>query len=818
MLVYDFKKIELKWQSHWDNTKTFKTNKKKLKKKFYCLDMFPYPSSSGLHVGHIEGYTASDIVNRFKRMSGYNVFHPFGWDSFGLPAEQYALQTGNNPETFTYQNIENFKKQIKMLGKGIDWDTELATSEPYFYHWTQWIFKRIFKNDLAFLKNVEVNFCEKLGTVLSNEEIFTTEEGIFSERGGYPVVRKKMKQWVLKITSYLDRLLEGLDSLDWSPQLKDIQKKWIGKKKGFIFNFAFDSLTDAQLEVFTTKPYTIFGVSAVVLAPEHPLISSIVTKEFLEPVKLYLKDVENKTDLKRNINAVKTGVFTGSYVIHPFTNKKIPVWVADYVLPHYGKGAVMSVPFCDERDFLFSKKYNLEIIPIFKVNNESHNVDFQKDNTDIHSISETDILINSVFLNGLDIKEASEKILNLSRENNFGRVHFTYQMRDWVFSRQRYWGEPFPVYYDENDNVYLEEDDQLPLLLPFLEKIEVSGDGTSPLSKVSSWLYFEKDGKKYKRDSNTMPQVAASSWYHIAYLLRNNTGMLSLDSEEAKKRLNYFLPVDLYIGGSEHAVGHLLYSRFWHKFLYDSGIVSTPEPFQKLVNPGMILGEDHLKMSKSKNNSVSASTVLEKYGADAIRIYIMFLGPLEDNKIWNENGLKGINRFLNKVYNAASSFIIDEECDFLNSILNQTIKIVTRYYDKLKFNTIVSQLMIFINQVYKFKKINKNQMRIFLQLLNPIAPHLTEELNQNILKNSDELVYSDWPLYQKTALTDTSVQTEIVVQINGHLKTKIWILKNDDKDTVFQKALQNDKIKFLIQNKKILKFFYIQNKLLNLVI
>lgn len=817
MLIYDFRKIELKWQIHWKKNKIFKTSYDFCKKKFYCLDMFPYPSSSGLHVGHIEGYTASDIVNRFKRMQGYNVLHPFGWDSFGLPSEQYALKTGKNPKYFTYENINNFKKQIQMLGKGVDWDKELSTSDPSFYSWTQWIFKKLYEKKIAVLKDVEVNFCPALGTVLSNDEIVVTEKGIFSERGNYPIVKKQMKQWVLKITHFLDRLLKDLNLLDWPSQLKDIQTNWIGKKKGFIFSFFVLSDKNYVLEVFTTKPSTIFGVSALVLSPEHPLINDLTKTDFVEGVNLYLDQTKQKTELNRHMNKDKTGVFIGSYAIHPFTKKKIPIWVSDYVLPYYGTGVVMSVPFCDERDFAFAKKHNLEIIPICKPSDTTNDADCLKNNLkNFHLISETDILTNSSFLNGFAFEEANDKIMDISEKNNLGRIYFTYQMRDWIFSRQRYWGEPFPVYYDENQNVYLEDDKSLPLELPLIDQIKVSGDGQSPLSKIISWLYFEKDGKKYKRDSNTMPQTAGSSWYYIGYILKNSLGMDVLNSPESKKILDYFLPVDLYIGGKEHAVGHLLYARFWYKFLYDLGIVSTLEPFKKIVNQGMILGQDNLKMSKSKNNSVHASSVLEKYGADVTRLYIMFLGPLEDDKAWCEDGFKGIQRFLNRVYNMFSLFLVDEECPNLEPLLNRTIKVVTEDYEKLKFNKVISQLMIFTNYVYKEKKINSNQIRILLQLLNPLAPHLTEELNVMFLKCNEELVYSCWPSYKEISFLDE--QIEIVIQINGQFKTKFFILKDEEQETVLQKTLKNSKINFLIKDRSILKVVYIKNKLLNLVV
>ncbi|MBP3059424.1 leucine--tRNA ligase [Texas Phoenix palm phytoplasma] len=834
MLIYDFKKIESKWQFHWKNNKIFKTKFDLNKKKFYCLDMFPYPSSSGLHVGHIEGYTASDIVNRVKRMQGYSVFHPFGFDSFGLPAEQYALKTGNNPREFTYENIENFKKQIELLGKGVDWETEIATSDPYFYKWTQWIFKKFYEHKIAVLKDVEVNFCKELGTVLANEEVIKTSEGFVSERGNFPVFRKKMKQWVLKINNYVEPLLEELENLDWPSQIKEIQKNWIGKQEGFIFNFEIDDSDGIYLSVFTTKPNTIFGVNALILAPEHYLIKNIVTKEFSFSVNEYINQIARKSDLERSINYEKTGVFTGCYAINPFNRKKIPIWISDYVLSHVGTGAIMSVPFCDKRDFLFSQKYNLEIIRIFenkKIKNKNNSkqisnylVNYEKEKDNFCESLDEGFFINSEFLNGLNNEEAHKKIIEIASKKKFFFKNITYQIHDILFSRQRYWGEPFPLRYDRDNNIYLENDEFLPIELPFLEKIEVSGDGTSPLSKVTSWLYFKENGINYKRDSNTMPQFAGSSWYYIAYILKKFSlnCVSDLKSIKAKKLLDYFLPVDLYIGGKEHSVGHLIYARFWHKFLFDLGIVSCKEPFQKLVNQGMILGHDKLKMSKSKNNSVNATLVLEKYGSDVIRLYIMFLGPLEDDKIWNENGIKGIQRFLNKVYKVCFNFVSDKENLHLSSELQKTICLVTEYYEKLKFNKVISQLMIFINKVFCYEQISHEQIRIFLQLLNPIAPHLTEELNQKVLNNKEELVFSEWPsfLKEKFNFSLSKENKEIIIQINGKFKTKLYFDTNNiNKETILKEALKNDKIlNYIKKEKEIKKVIYISNKLLNLVI
>jgi leucyl-tRNA synthetase len=817
MLSYDFKKIESKWQTHWKKKKTFRTCYNFSKKKFYCLDMFPYPSSEGLHVGHIEGYTASDIINRFKRMQGYNVLHPFGWDSFGLPAEQYALKTGKNPKEFTYENIAKFKKQIESLGKGIDWDKELATSDMDFYKWTQWIFKKLYKKKLAFLKDIEVNFCPKLGTVLANEEIIQDEKGLFSERGHFPVIKKKMKQWVLKISDYFERLLTDLNILDWKNEIKEIQKKWIGKKKGFIFKFPLIKQKNKKnifLEVFTTKPSTIFGVNAIILAPEHHIIPKLTKKENINIVNEYLKITKNKSNLERQINKKKTGVFTGNYVYNPFNKQKIPVWISDYVLNYYGTGAIMCVPSCDQKDFEFSKKFNLKFVNILKKIQDKNLISDEK-RINLENPKKI-FLTNSFFLDNLNFIEAEKKIIELSKKNKKGYVYYTYKMHDWIFSRQRYWGEPFPVFYDENNKIFLEQDKNLPLKLPKLKKIEISGDGESPLSKAYDWLYFQKKGKKYKRDTNTMPQVAGSSWYYIGYILKNHSGMIPLNSKEAQKKINYFLPVDLYIGGKEHAVGHLLYSRFWHKFLYDLGLVPNKEPFKKLINQGMILGKDNLKMSKSKNNGVDASLILNKYGADVLRTYIMFLGPLEENKIWTENGLKGIQRFINRVYKIFPNYIIkEEEFEPLNKIMNDTIKIVTEYYDKLKFNKIISQLMIFINQVYKLKKIGQKQIIFFLQLLNPIAPHITEELNQIFFPKNKELVYSDWPSYKEFVFDN--IKQKIIVQIDNKFKNIIFVDKNELENVVLKKSLEDVKICSFIKNKPILKVIYVKNKFINLL-
>ncbi|WP_349401865.1 leucyl-tRNA synthetase [Candidatus Phytoplasma solani] len=823
-LNYDFKKIEYKWQLYWQKNKIFKTKFITCQKKFYCLDMFPYPSAEGLHVGHIEGYTATDIVSRFKRMQQYNVFHPFGWDSFGLPAEQYALQTGKNPRTFTYDNIKNFKKQIQRIGKSVDWDKELATSDPNIYKWTQWIFKKLYEKKLAVLQDIEVNFCPELGTVLANEEVISNEKGLFSERGFHPVIKKKMKQWVLKITDYAERLLTDLEFVDWPYNVKEMQINWIGKTQGAIVSFAIFN-QNFYLKAFTTRPDTLFGVTFLVVAPEHELLSQITTIKHKEEVLAYLEYTKQKKNLERDINKDKSGVFTGSYAINPCNEEKIPIWVADYVLPHFGTGILMGVPFHDQKDFEFAQKHHLKMIQVVEPKITFDCLTNKNAKKKITQAFVSDgIHINSDFLNGLNNHQAQIKMIQFLEKKGLGHPHYTYKLHDWVFSRQRYWAEPLPIFYDKANKIYVLEDESLPLELPFLEKIKPSGTGESPLSKAYFWLYFEKDGKNYQRDSNTMTQLAGSSWYYIAYILKNYLGLIPLNTVEAKKLLDYFLPVDLYIGGTEHAVGHLLYARFWHKFLYDLGLVSQKEPFQKLVNQGIILGNDHTKMSKSKGNGVSASLMLEKYGADVLRLYIMFMGPLEDIKSWNEKGFQGIQRFLNRICQMFSFEITDQKDIILEKLLHQTLKIVTQNYEKLKFNKIISQLMIFVNQVYKCQKIEKGQAQIFLQMLNPIAPHLTEELNQVILKNEETLVNMIWPTFNPEYLE--VMQSQFIVQVNGKMRSILLLPFGFSLDTITLDqmkalALQDKKVFKFLSQKTPKKYFVISHgplKILNIIV
>jgi leucyl-tRNA synthetase len=801
-MEYNFSKIEKKWQEHWQKNNSFQVLNDSLKPKFYCLDMFPYPSGEGLHVGHIEGYTASDIVSRYKRMQGYNVLTPMGFDAFGLPAEQYALQTGNDPGDFTYKNIENFKKQIIGSGKGIDWSRSFATSDPEYFKWTQWIFKKLYEYGLAEIKEVEVNWCEELGTVLANDEIEMVDGAMVSERGGFPVIKKPMRQWVLKITKYADRLLNDLDDLDWPENIKEIQRNWIGKSVGATMTFKVSG-SDLAFDVFTTRPDTVYGVSYCVLAPEHPLVLKISQSE-LENVNDYINQSKAKTDIERQTNRIKTGVFTGSFAINPIDGTKIPIWIADYVLPHYGTGAVMAVPAHDERDFEFAVNYGLDIKKIIECN-----------------LDETAYIldgphINSPLINGLLIEEASEIIINYLVLNNLGYATTTYKLRDWVFSRQRYWGEPFPVLYDKNGNIKLLDDNELPLKLPKLGNIAPSGTGESPLANATDWLFVEKNGQIYRRETNTMPQLAGSSWYYIAYILKKLGKITPLNSMEAKEELSKWLPVDLYIGGKEHAVGHLLYARFWHKFLYDIGLVSSKEPFKKLYNQGMILGANNEKMSKSRGNVVNPDQVFLSHGADSLRLYEMFMGPLDSDKAWNTDSLDGAKRFIDRVVRMYNLNIVKENMAELDLVYNETVKKVTDDYEKLSFNTAISQMMIFTNEVYKIGKIDYEKALGYLKLLNPICPHITEEINQIILKNSQELLYSSWPKYDENKLIKTVI--EVVYQVNGKLRGKDMLSPNLGEEALKEAAFLNEGVQRHIEGKTVIKVIVIQNKIVNIVI
>ncbi|HGZ6031695.1 TPA: leucine--tRNA ligase [Staphylococcus aureus] len=803
MLNYNHNQIEKKWQDYWDENKTFKTNDNLGQKKFYALDMFPYPSGAGLHVGHPEGYTATDIISRYKRMQGYNVLHPMGWDAFGLPAEQYALDTGNDPREFTKKNIQTFKRQIKELGFSYDWDREVNTTDPEYYKWTQWIFIQLYNKGLAYVDEVAVNWCPALGTVLSNEEVI---DGV-SERGGHPVYRKPMKQWVLKITEYADQLLADLDYLDWPESLKDMQRNWIGRSEGAKVSFDVDN-TEGKVEVFTTRPDTIYGASFLVLSPEHALVNSITTDEYKEKVKAYQTEASKKSDLERtDLAKDKSGVFTGAYATNPLSGEKVQIWIADYVLSTYGTGAIMAVPAHDDRDYEFAKKFDLPIIEVI-----------EGGNVEEAAYTGEGKHINSGELDGLENEAAITKAIQLLEQKGAGEKKVNYKLRDWLFSRQRYWGEPIPVIHWEDGTMTTVPEEELPLLLPETDEIKPSGTGESPLANIDSFVNVvdEKTGMKGRRETNTMPQWAGSCWYYLRYIDPKNENMLA-DPE----KLKHWLPVDLYIGGVEHAVLHLLYARFWHKVLYDLAIVPTKEPFQKLFNQGMILGEGNEKMSKSKGNVINPDDIVQSHGADTLRLYEMFMGPLDAAIAWSEKGLDGSRRFLDRVWRlmvnedgTLSSKIVTTNNKSLDKVYNQTVKKVTEDFETLGFNTAISQLMVFINECYKVDEVYKPYIEGFVKMLAPIAPHIGEELWSK-LGHEESITYQPWPTYDEALLVDDEV--EIVVQVNGKLRAKIKIAKDTSKEEMQEIALSNDNVKASIEGKDIMKVIAVPQKLVNIV-
>ena len=807
-MVYNHRVIEKKWQKYWDENKTFKTLDDHTKEKFYALDMFPYPSGAGLHVGHPEGYTATDILSRYKRANGYNVLHPMGWDAFGLPAEQYALDTGNDPRDFTKTNIDTFRRQIKELGFSYDWDREVNTTDPNYYKWTQWIFKKLYEKGLAYVDEVPVNWCPALGTVLSNEEVIDGK----SERGGHPVERRPMRQWVLKITDYAEKLLADLDILDWPESLKAMQRNWIGKSVGAEIDFKIEG-TDKAFTVFTTRADTVFGVSYCVLAPEHKLVEEIVTEGQRAAVEEYLDIVKRKSDLERtDLNKDKTGVFTGAYAINPVNGEKVELWIADYVLASYGTGAVMAVPAHDERDYEFATKFNLPITVVVEDNGEVV-VPFFGDGKHI----------NSDFINGLNNEEAIAKVIEFLEENKVGRSKVTYKLRDWLFSRQRYWGEPIPIIHWEDGTMTTVPDSELPLLLPETDNIKPSGTGESPLANIEEWLNVvdPETGKKGKRETNTMPQWAGSCWYYLRYIDPHNDEMFA-DPE----KLKYWLPVDVYIGGAEHAVLHLLYARFWHKVLYDLGLVPSREPFQKLFNQGMILAEGKdgrpEKMSKSKGNVVNPDDIIVSHGADTLRVYEMFMGPLDASIAWSENGLDGSRRFLDRVYR----LFVDEETGKVNDKVqdkdnaelevsyNFTVKKVSEDIEILGFNTAISQLMVFVNDCYKAEYIPRKYALGFIQLLAPFAPHLAEEMWE-IYGNTESISYVPWPTFDESKLVSDTV--EIVVQLMGKVKAKLDVKKDLTPAELEQIVLANEEVKELIEGKQVMKVIVVPGRLVNIV-
>ncbi len=793
---YNFNKIEKKWQDYWEEHKTFYTDVWDFSKpKFYALDMFPYPSGQGLHVGHPEGYTATDIMSRMKRMQGYNVLHPMGWDAFGLPAEQYAIKTGNHPAIFTKKNIETFKTQLKMLGLSFDWDKELSTCDPNYYKWTQWIFKQLYNDGLAKLIEMPVNWCEELGCVLSNDEVIDGK----SERGGFPVVRKNMKQWVLDIPEYADILLNGLDDIDWPESTKEIQRNWIGRSEGAEVKFKVANDNNLEFTVFTTRPDTLFGATYCVLAPELDLVDKITTTAQKEEISNYKKLAASKSDLERTeLNKEKTGVFTGSYAINPVNGKQIPIWISDYVLATYGTGCIMAVPAHDQRDFEFATKFNIDIIPVIEGG------DISKE-----AFSGDGLHINSEFLNGLNKEDGISKMISWLESNKIGAKKVNYKLREWIFARQRYWGEPIPIVYLDDEMKALADCD-LPLVLPELEDYAPSKTGASPLDKATNWVNTTFEGQPAKRETSTMPGSAGSSWYFLRYIDPNNNNELA-----NKKLLEYWMPVDLYVGGPEHAVGHLLYSRFWNNYLYNKGIVPVKEPFAKLRHQGMILGTNGEKMSKSKGNVINPDDMVKQYGADSLRVYEMFMGPIESSKPWDPNGIDGSKKFLDKVWRlyTESNKISNQENPNLERIYHYTVKKVTNDYETMNFNTAISQMMIFINTVNKESIFPIKYAEGFLKLLNPVAPHITEEL-WNILGHNDTISYESWPIYDEQKTIEDTIT--LPIQFNGKLKATIKISLDEDEDSIKQKV--HETIDSKLDGKIIVKEIYVRNKIYNIVL
>ena len=797
-MEYNHNEIEKKWQKYWKENETFKTDVWDFSKpKYYVLDMFPYPSGQGLHVGHPEGYTATDIIARMKRMQGYNVLHPMGWDAFGLPAEQYAIKTGNHPNGFTERNIKTFTRQLNMLGFSYDWSKEVSTSDPKYYKWTQWIFKQLFEDGLAKYVDMPVNWCEELGTVLSNDEIINGK----SERGGYPVVRKNLKQWVIDIPKYAERLLENLDKIDWPESTKEIQRNWIGKSVGANVDFSIAD-TDDKLTVFTTRPDTLFGATFMVLSPEHPIIEKYADRiTNIEDVRKYRDAAALKSELERtDLAKEKTGVrIEGLEIINPVTNSPLPIYAADYVMMNYGTGAIMAVPAHDQRDYDFAKKFNIPIIQVIDggdISKEAYTGDGK--------------MINSGFLNGITTKkEAIEKMINVLEEKGIGKKSINYRIRDWIFARQRYWGEPVPVLHFD-DHIESLPDSELPLVLPELDNYSPSKKGEAPLERATNWVNVEKNGKKAKRETSTMPGSAGSSWYFLRYIDPNNDKVFA-----DKKLLDHWMPVDLYLGGVEHATGHLLYSRMWNNYLFDKGLVPTEEPFSKLVHQGMILGSNGEKMSKSRGNVINPDDIVKNYGADSLRVYEMFMGPLEDSKPWSDTGIEGARKFLDRFYRLFSdiSKISDTPNSNLEKEYHKTVKKVTSDYEHLAFNTAISQIMIFVNAAYKEKNIPKEYAEGIIKLFNPIAPHITEEL-WSMYGHTDTITYEPWPTFDEAKTIDEEI--ELPIQINGKVKGTIVISLDADEQTVKDSA--HKELANLLEGKNIIKEIYVKNKIYNIVV
>ena len=812
-MSYDHKSIESRWQKFWSENQTFKSEDISTDKpKYYVLDMFPYPSGAGLHVGHALGYVATDIVARYKRMKGFNVLHPMGWDAFGLPAEQYAIKTGTHPKETTHQNVSNFKKQINSLGFSYDWSREINTTDPNYYKWTQWIFMQLYNKGLAYEQEVAVNWCPELKAVLANEEVVNGKSDI----GGHPVVRLPMRQWILKITDYAESLLDGLDDLDWPENIKELQKNWIGKSEGVELGFDIDGHNDT-INVYTTRPDTLFGASYMVLAPEHTLIHSIVTDEQRSKVEAYIEETKKKSDFDRTeVNKDKTGVFTGSYAINPFSKEKIEIWIADYVLISYGTGAIMAVPGHDERDWEFASKYNLPIVEVVEGGDVSKAAYTAKGNAKIINSSND----KTLSMDGLSVDQAIKEAILFIEKNSIGKATVNYKLRDWLFSRQRYWGEPFPLIH-KDDSVELIQEKDLPVMLPEVENYKPSDDGKSPLSLVKNWVEVKDESGNIigLRETNTMPQWAGSCWYFLRFTDPKNE-----NEAWSKEKENYWMPVDLYIGGQEHAVLHLLYSRFWNHVLYDLGLVSTKEPFKKLYNQGMILGDDGTKMSKSRGNVINPEEIMDEYGADSMRLYEMFMGPLNKSKPWSTKGLQGCYRFVNKLW----SIIVDENGNLSKKIVDndegdkdtlflhhQTIKKLGEDIENLHFNTAVSQLMIYCNHLQKCNTVSKKLIEELVIILSPFVPHIAEEF-WSLLGQSQTISYQSWPQYSEDLIQLDEVT--IAVQVNGKLRANINVSKDSNESDVISEAMSLENVKKFTSDGNIVKTIYVPNRLLNFVV
>ena len=812
-MSYNHKSIESRWQKFWSENQTFKSEDVSTNKpKYYVLDMFPYPSGAGLHVGHALGYVATDIVARYKRMKGFNVLHPMGWDAFGLPAEQYAIKTGTHPKETTHQNVSNFKKQINSLGFSYDWSREINTTDPNYYKWTQWIFMQLYNKGLAYEQEVAVNWCPELKAVLANEEVVNGKSDI----GGHPVVRLPMRQWILKITDYAESLLDGLDDLDWPENIKELQKNWIGKSEGVELGFDIDGHNDT-INVYTTRPDTLFGASYMVLAPEHTLIHSIVTDEQRSKVEAYIEETKKKSDFDRTeVNKDKTGVFTGSYAINPFSKEKIEIWIADYVLISYGTGAIMAVPGHDERDWEFASKYNLPIVEVVEGGDVSKAAYTAKGNAKIINSSND----KTLSMDGLSVDQAIKEAILFIEKNSIGKATVNYKLRDWLFSRQRYWGEPFPLIH-KDDSVELIQEKDLPVMLPEVENYKPSDDGKSPLSLVKNWVEVKDESGNIigLRETNTMPQWAGSCWYFLRFTDPNNT-----NEAWSKEKENYWMPVDLYIGGQEHAVLHLLYSRFWHHVLYDLDLVSTKEPFKKLYNQGMILGDDGTKMSKSRGNVINPEEIMDEYGSDSMRLYEMFMGPLNKSKPWSTKGLQGCYRFVNKLW----SIIVDENGNLSSKIVDsdeedkdtlflhhQTIKKLGEDIENLHFNTAVSQLMIYCNHLQKCSTVSKKLIEELVIILSPFVPHLSEEF-WSLLGHSETITYQPWPQFDEGLIQLDEVT--IAVQVNGKLRANINIAKDSDEKDVISEAMSLENVEKFTSEGNVVKTIYVPNRLLNFVV